>query len=175
MNLTKHVLTVACILLLFGAKSFAQNDGMQLGSNLNSLRQQTQGGFYDYSDPQAVNIKVAIWGWVKFPGKYIVPAYSSVNDLLSYAGGPTDAAHLEKLRLMRMNEDSSKTIMDINYSDLMMDLESKNLVKTPDLKPDDVLLVSGEPRYYFKDYLSIILSGVSIIVSTALVIYYLKK
>ena len=175
MKPTKYILMIICIITIFGAKAFAQNDAMQLGSNLNPLRQAPQGGFYDYSDPQAVNIKVAIWGWVKFPGKYIIPSYCSVNDLLSFAGGPTDAAHLEDLRLMRMNEDSSQTIINIKYSDLMIDTETKSVVKSPSLEPNDVLLVTGAPRYYFRDYLSLILSGVSLIVSAALVFYYLKK
>lgn len=175
MKLSNSMLMITCVVLLFGANVFAQNNGMQLGSGLNS-RLATQGGLYDYSDPQAVNIKVAIWGYVRFPGKYIIPAYSTVNDFLSYAGGPTDAARLENLRLMRMNEDSSQTIIDIKYSDLMMDVESKSLIKSPPLKPNDVLLVIGEPRYYFRDYFSMALSVVSVVVSVAtLIIVYVRK
>jgi protein involved in polysaccharide export with SLBB domain len=163
-------------MMLFSAKINAQSDGLQLGSNLNSLRQPSQGGFYDYSDPQSVNIKVAIWGWVKYPGKFIIPSYCTVNDLMSYAGGPTDAARLQNLRLMRMNEDSSQTIIDIKYSDLMMDIESKSLKKSPSLQPNDVLLVIGEPRYYFRDYLTMGLSIISVLVSFAtLIVVYVRK
>ena len=176
MKLVKCFLIITCIISIFGAKNYAQNDAMQLGSNLNPLRQAPQGGFYDYSDPQAVNIKVAVWGWVKYPGKYIIPAYGTVNDLLSYAGGPTDAARLQNLRLMRMNEDSSQTIIDVKYSDLMMDVESKSLIKSPPLKPNDVLMVIGEPRYYFRDYFSMALSVASVLVSLAtLIIVYVRK
>ena len=148
MKLTKYFLIITCFITLLSSKSFAQNNGMQLGGDLNSLRQPAQGGFYDFSDPQAVNIKVAVWGWVKFPGKYLIPAYCTVNDLLSYSGGPTDAARLENLRLMRMNPDSTQTIINIKYADLMMDLKSNNMIKSPSLQPNDVLLVIGEPRYY---------------------------
>jgi hypothetical protein len=177
MKLAKYILMIICIVLLFGARTFAQNDGMQLGSNLNPFRQAPQGGFYDYSDPQAVNIKVAIWGWVKYPGKYVIPSYATVNDLLSYSGGPTDAAHLENLKLMRMNEDSTQTILNVKYSDLiLMTDESKSLIKSPPLKPNDVLLVTGEPRYYFRDYFSMALSVVSVVVSVAtLIVVYLRK
>jgi hypothetical protein len=176
MKPTKYFLILTCFFALFWAKTFAQNNGMQLGGDLNSLHQQSQGGFYDYSDPQSVNIKVAVWGWVRFPGKYVIPAYSTVNDLLSYAGGPTDAAHLENLRLMRMNADSSQTIINIKYTDLMMDLESKSLLKSPSLQPNDVLLAIGEPRNYFRDYFSMALSVVSVIVSVAtLIVVYTRK
>jgi hypothetical protein len=176
MKLTKYFLIIICFFALLGAKTLAQNNGMQLGGDINSLRQNSQGGFYDYSDPQAVNIKVAVWGWVKFPGKYIIPTYSTVNDLLSYAGGPTDAARLENLRLMRMNADSSQTIINIKYSDLMMDLESRSLGKSPALQPNDVLLAIGEPRNYFRDYFSMALSVVSVIVSVAtLIVVYTRN
>jgi len=77
MKLIKYIPVIVCIISFFGAKSFAQNEGIQIGSNL-SARQTSQGGYYDYSDPQAVNIKVAVWGWVRYPGKYIIPAYSNV-------------------------------------------------------------------------------------------------
>jgi protein involved in polysaccharide export with SLBB domain len=95
---------------------------------------------------------------------------------MSYAGGPTDAARLQNLRLMRMNEDSSQTIIDIKYSDLMMDIESKSLKKSPSLQPNDVLLVIGEPRYYFRDYLTMGLSIISVLVSFAtLIVVYVRK
>jgi hypothetical protein len=177
MKLDKLILISTFMVLLFGAKIFAQNDAMQLGSNLNPLRQAPQGGFYDYSDPQAVNIKVAVWGWVRFPGKYIIPAYATVNDLLSFAGGPTDAAHLENLKIMRMNEDSTQTIIKVKYSDMiMMSDESTTSIKSPSLLPNDVLIVAGEPRYYFRDYFSMALSVVSVIVSLAtLIVVYARK
>ncbi len=155
---------------------FAQNEGMQLGSNINSLRNSTQGGYFDYSDPQAINIKVSVWGFVKYPGKYVVPEYSNVNDLISFAGGPSDAARLENLRLMRTNKDSSQEIADVNYKDVLMDLTSHEVSKSPALQPGDVLLVTGEPRYYFKDYLSMGISILSAVISiTTLLVVIIKK
>ena len=167
----KYILIITCIISLYGAKSFAQNEGIQIGSNLNSIRQPSQGAFYDYSDPQAVNIKVAVWGWVRFPGKYIIPAYSNVNDLLSYAGGPTDAAHLENLKLIRPNKDSTQTIIDIGSKDIMVKPVLGNLDKSPPLLPGDVLLVTGEPRLYFRDDLSTVVTIVSAVVSIATLAY----
>jgi hypothetical protein len=171
----KQLLLLLCLLFLFKSSLFAQNEGIQIGSNLNPLRTAPQGAFYDYSDPQAVNIKVAIWGWVRFPGKYIIPSYSNVNDLLSFAGGPTDAAHLENLRLVRTNKDSTQTLIDIQYKDIMMNPGTGELAKAPPLFPGDVLLVTGEPRLYFKDYLSITVSVVSALVSLATLIYLIVR
>ena len=159
--------------LLFSAMAFAQNN-VQLGSSLNQ-RQMTGGGYYDYSDPGAVNIKVAVWGFVRFPGKYIIPENSSVNDLISYAGGPTDAARLEDMRLYRTNSDSSQTLISLNYKDLLFDQKSSATPKIFPLRPGDILLVSGEPRLYFKDYLSIGLSIISTLISIVTLVIVIRK
>ena len=45
----------------------------------------------------AINIKVSVWGYVARPGKYIVPDYTTVSDLLSFAGGPNQNAEMDDL------------------------------------------------------------------------------
>lgn len=58
------------IVLLFAGLLFSTSysqDDVQIGSNLNNYRQ-TQGGLFDYSDPSGINIKVQLWGYVKYPG-----------------------------------------------------------------------------------------------------------
>lgn len=166
---------VTAIMLCGTGFMFAQNEGVQIGSNLNTMRTTPAGGYYDYSDPQAVNIKVAVWGWVRYPGKYIIPAYSNVNDLLSYAGGPTDAAHLQNLKIIRTGNDSTETIIPIKYQDLLVSDKISSFPKAPKLMPGDVLIVSGEPRLYFNNYLSITLSVVSTLVSIATFVYLVVK
>jgi len=69
--------------------SFAQNDDYQLGLSQDLIRQ-NQGAYYDYSDPGGLNIKVSVWGYVKYPGRYIIPDKSVINDLISYSGGISD-------------------------------------------------------------------------------------
>ena len=72
--------------MLLSITLFAQDD-LQVGKSIGQFYQ-NQGAFFDYSDPESVNIKVSVWGFVKYPGKYIIPHYSNAYDLLSYAGGP---------------------------------------------------------------------------------------
>jgi len=60
------------ILLFFSISAIdivAQQEDYQLGMNQSYLRQ-NQGAYYDYSDPDGLNIKVSIWGYVKYPGRY---------------------------------------------------------------------------------------------------------
>ena len=76
----------------------AQED-IQIGSQKYS--RVTTSGFFDFSDPTGINIKVQIWGYVKYPGFYVIPARSALNDLISLAGGPTQDALLEDVRILR--------------------------------------------------------------------------
>ena len=165
----KKTLFILSLSLLFQFAALAQSDNLQVGGGLNKMFQ-PQAGFYDYSEPSVVNIKVSIWGFVRFPGKFVIPSYSNIQDLLSYAGGPTDEARLEELRIIRTNSDSSKTIINVNYKDFLMDPEVKTVNTSQVLKAGDVLLVSGSPRFYLRDYISTILSVVSVLISVIILI-----
>ena len=165
----KKTLFILSLSLLFQFAASAQSDNLQVGGGLNKMFQ-SNAGFYDYSEPSVVNIKVSIWGFVRFPGKFIIPSYSSLQDLISYAGGPTDEARLEELRIVRTNGDSSKTIINVNYKDFLMDPEVKTVNTSQVLKAGDVLLVSGSPRFYLRDYISTILSVVSVLISVIILI-----
>ncbi len=169
----KLIITIAFFLSVFSLNLFAQQN-IQLGKGAENIS--ASGALYDYSDPNAINIKVMVWGYVKFPGQYIIPATSNVVSLLSLAGGPTQDAELDALKLFRINIDSSQTIININYDDLLGDNSSlSNPVLIPKLHPGDVLLVPGSPKWYFKDYFGILLSVVSALASIAAVLVYVKK
>ncbi|MEI7811265.1 MAG: SLBB domain-containing protein [Ignavibacteria bacterium] len=160
---------------LFSSLLLAQQGNVKIGTELGQYRQ-TQGAYYDYSDPEAVNIKVSVWGFVKFPGYYLVPGYTTTKELLSLSGGPTDAAKLEDLRLYRVLEDSTQLLFKFDYNDLLWGESLKtNKEKIPNLAVGDVLLVPGEPRLYFRETLSIVLSVVSTLISVVLLINTVKK
>lgn len=153
---------------------YAQQNEVQIGSSLGTYRQ-NQGALFDYSDPEAVNIKVSVWGFVKYPGKYIIPSYSKLTDLLSYAGGPGDDSHLDELRLIRTLGDSTQIVLNINYNDILWDEETKSLGISSEIYAGDILVIPGEPKLYFKDYLSISLSIFSAMVSLAILIINISK
>lgn len=154
---------------------FSQTGNIKIGSDPTSNRN-SQGAFYDYSDPEAVNIKVSVWGFVRFPGRYLIPSYSNLKDLLSYAGGPSDDAHLNDLRLYRVMADSSQLIIKYDYDELLWG-EGKLLAKDKQAKltVGDILLVPGEPRLYFRDYFSLTLSVVSVLISLGILILNITK
>ncbi|HSD64864.1 MAG TPA: SLBB domain-containing protein [Ignavibacteriaceae bacterium] len=169
-----YLLSTLLILLFFSTLTFAQNTELQVGSNFNQLRQ-NQGAFYDYSDPSTLNIKVSVWGFVKYPGKYVIPIESTIYDLLSYAGGPTQDAHLDDLRIFRTAEDSAKSMLKFNYNDLLWDENLREFKNAPALEAGDILLVPGSQRLYFKDYLQIGLSVFSALISLSILILNIAK
>lgn len=169
-----YLLKSIFIVLFFSVILFAQNTELQVGSNLNQIRQ-NQGALYDYSDPSTINIKVSVWGYVKFPGKYIIPIESNIYDLLSYAGGPTEDAHLDDLRVLKIKEDSSQSMIKFNYNDLLWDENLKELKNAPLLEAGDILLVPGSQRLFFRDYLQIGLSVFSALISLSILILNISK
>lgn len=159
------------LFLLFGFSSlFAQTGDIKIGADM-SLFRNNQSGFYDLSDPEAMNIKVSVWGYVKFPGRYLVPSYINVRDLLSYAGGPSDDAFLNDLRIYRVLEDSTQIMYKFDFNDLLYSPELKTKKENiPELRVGDLLIVPGEPKLYYRDYFTMTLSVVSTLVSLSILV-----
>jgi hypothetical protein len=156
--------------------NYGQAKDYELGADVMSMRMNQQSGYFNLSDPESVNILVNVWGWVKYPGRYKVPIYTTASDLLSYAGGPTDAADLTDLRIYRLAEDSSQFLIKFNYNDLLYEsrLDTKHR-KIPKLEAGDVLVVPGAPRMYFRDTFSIWISIISTLVSILTLTYLIIK
>lgn len=166
-------ISVIFFFILLASNINAQDDSYQLGS-YSTYR--SQGGFYDYSDPKSVNFTVSVWGYVRFPGRYLVPISTTVSDLLSYAGGPNADAQLDDLRIYRKGNNSDDNLIKFTYNDLLWEdnIEFQKRY-VPDLQANDILMVPGTQRYFFRDYLSIFLSFLSAISTVVILILNLTK
>jgi len=162
-------------LFLLVNDSLSQTKDYEIGS-ATSGQYRPQGGYFDYADPASVNIKVSIWGYARYPGRYVVPINTTLMDLISYAGGPTTDADLEDIRLYRVNEDSTHKILRFNYNDLLWEDSLKsNRTNFPELQAGDVLLLPGEPRLFFRETLSIYLSIFSALISLTILLLNVFK
>lgn len=148
-------------------------DDVQIGSNLNNYRQ-AQGGLFDYSDPSGINIKVQLWGYVKYPGYYVVPSYSSMNDLLSFAGGPLEDAMMEDVRIYRKTGEKSE-LYKYNFNDLLWEDTLMTEIEFPNLTAGDVVIVPGEPRYFLREDVSFYLSVTTALASVIALIISITK
>lgn len=171
----KKLLIVSSFLFLVSSGlTFAQDD-IQIGTPYSQLNNQRQGGLFDYSDPASVNIKVQLWGYVKYPGYYIIPARSNINELISLAGGPTEDALLEDVRVVKNKEDGSTVMLKYNYNDLMWEDTLTTKINFERLQAGDIVVVPGEPRYFLRQDVSFYLSVVTALASLAALILSITK
>lgn len=169
---------IKCFIFLFiliASTAHSQVKDYELGTP-NIGNRSINAGYFDYSDPFSINFKVSVWGFVKFPGRYNLPENITLVDLLSYAGGPTDDALLEDLRLYRLKEDGTQELFKFDFNDLWREdeLYDKNR-KMVQLQAGDILVVPGEPRLYFKDWFSITISTVGTLIALATLIVVLNQ
>ncbi|MEO7357926.1 MAG: SLBB domain-containing protein [Ignavibacteria bacterium] len=159
-------------ILLLPAISFSQLDRQEVGNDA-FLNQ--QGGFYNYGGRDIVNIYVNVWGYVKYPGKYLIPKGSTVQDLISYSGGPNTESKLEDIILYRPKNDSlnisSDKVINLDYNDLFWnDVVSSRDKLNPELIPGDVLILKGEPRYFARDNVNFLLSISAVLISLGILV-----
>jgi hypothetical protein len=162
------------ISFLFFNSFISAQDKYQIGSDLKNLRQ-TQGGYFDYSDPSGINIKVQLWGYVKYPGYYIVPINSTISELFSYAGGPLVDAKLDDVRILKTLEDSTIIMNKLNYNDLMWEETLSKPIEFPKLNAGDIIVVPGEPRYFIRQDISFFLSILTAVISSAALIISITR
>ena len=161
------------LMTVLGFISYAQED-VQIGKSMRQLYEY-KGALYDYSDADAINIKVLVWGYVHYPGQYIIPSNSGVNDLLALAGGPLPDANIDDLRLLKTYKDSTQTMIKFNYNDMLWNSHLTRKIIPPKLSAGDILLVPGSPRWFLKDYLGLTLAIVSTLSSIAVLLITIYK
>jgi protein involved in polysaccharide export with SLBB domain len=113
---------------------------------------------------QRLLIEVHVWGEVNSPGMYRVPDGSTVLDLISKAGGPTQYAALSRIKLSR-NDGPKRQNQKINIDKY---LDSTQDVDIPVLKPGDTVMIPRNARFFWKDAISFV-ADLAVIVN----VYYL--
>ena len=162
------------ILLIAGLyTNISAQDDIQIGSA--DSRSGQQGGLFDYSNPSMINIKVQLWGYVRYPGYYIVPSGISINELISFAGGPLEDARLDDIRVTKIKENTQTKMIKYNYNDIMYEDELNAEIKFVRLEAGDVIIVPGEPRYFVREDVAFYLGIVTTLASlTALILSILS-
>jgi len=158
------ILTFLSLLLFSFIRAYSQQEDYQLGLNQNRLNQ-NQGAYYDYSDPDGLNIKVSVWGYVKYPGRYVIPQRSDIRDLISYSGGISDDSYLDEIRVYKVLPDSTQQMLQFDYEDLWWNENLKENLSLYRMEAGDVLVVPGRPRLYWENYLTLGLSIVGVLLS----------
>ena len=167
-NMSIKILFTILLFTGFYTNIYSQDD-IQIGSF--GTRSGQAGGLFDYSDPTTVNIKVQLWGYVRYPGYYIVPAGMSINELISFAGGPMQDASLDQIRVTKIKEGVQTKMVKYNYNDMVWEDEIQSQIDFVRLEAGDIVVVPGEPRYFVREDIAFYLGIVTTLASlTALIL-----
>lgn len=146
-------------------------DDILIGSQSRNANSRYNGGVYDYSDPSEINIKVAVWGYVRFPGYYIIPDNCSIIDLISRAGGPTEDANLDDIRVTKIKSGTKSVMYKYNYNDMLWEDDLKAEIDYVQIEAGDVISVPGEPRYFGRENFQFFFSIFTSLATLAILIF----
>lgn len=171
-SVTKSLATLLVLILFQVTTGYCQDDREKIGEN---EIQKTGLHYYNYADKDKVNIEVSLWGYVESPGKYLIPQGTTAIDLITLGGGPLTDAQLNDIRIIRLKNDTlnitQDQIINLNYNDFLWEDKIKPGTKrNPVLMPGDMLMIPGEPRYFFRENLGIILSISSFLLTAAVLV-----
>ncbi len=98
-------------------------------------------------------VPINIWGFVRYPGQYMVPNRTDLLSLISYAGGPTDAANISKIRLVRSDEKEGNIVWNVNIKKYLKTGDQRLI---PILKAGDTIIVKGTTFHWISKFFEFI-------------------
>jgi polysaccharide export outer membrane protein len=96
---------------------------------------------------QQLEIEIHVWGEVNRPGVYRVPDGSTVLDVISRAGGPTQYAALGRIKVSHTLGQNPRT----EKSDLDKYLSKEKADTLMVMMPGDAVMVPRNARFFWKD------------------------
>lgn len=158
-------IAVFCLLLMGAGSAFGQ--GM-FGST-NTPNGSGSASYYYLGGREGMTISVNLWGFVVKPGRYDVPSSTTLVQLISYGGGPTEYAKLDGAEIVRQEIQADSTyVTEVIPIDLEM-FEKKG-AKSPLLLPGDTVIIPGSSFNAVRDVVGLfgeigmILSGVATLI-----------
>jgi hypothetical protein len=159
---------VASTVALFAPAAIAQfNDGAGGGTSSSGGRASGSGSVYDYSEETGLKITVNIWGFVAAPGQYTVPSETTLIQLISMAGGPTDRARLSDISILHDLTIDSTIAEPVNIFNLEEYQRTGDTSLNPILIQHDTIIVHGDALNVFREILAVF-RDISLVVGTVL-------
>lgn len=137
------------LVLLTPCFGLAQTNSANLTSNMTGG---STANFY-YAKPGDLTIIVNVWGFVQNPGCYEISTSIDLVQLVSLAGGPSEFARLDNIRITRFVS-GDKGGQKLEF---LMNLEELGHLSEADVKlrPGDVIYVDRSNWSIWKDVFSI--------------------
>lgn len=140
-------------------------------SNLSPATSNAQAGaYYFVARSNEMTMQVNIWGFVQHPGRYEVSMNIDLVQLLSFAGGPTNDADMDDVRIFRIvKRDGIVSVKDIR-------INLKNLDKVEESKllllPGDTIFIDHTSWMTVRDIVSVVTSAVIVTAAVVQIMNY---
>jgi hypothetical protein len=108
-----------------------------------------------------LSMEVRIWGEVQKPGVTLVPSDADLISLLSYVGGPTGRAKLNKIRIIRFNVQEGEG--RVVYANIEAFIETGDDNFMPVIYPNDTIIVNGTIWKVVNEFMPYIATGISLL------------
>lgn len=108
-----------------------------------------------------LSMMVRIWGEVQKPGVTMVPSDADLISLLSYVGGPTGRAKLNKIRIIRFNVQEGEE--RVVYANIEAFIETGDDNYMPVIYPNDTIIVNGTIWKVVNEFMPYIATGITIL------------
>lgn len=172
------VFLIALLIFAFTDYANAQpEDGVRIGA---IDLQKSGANYYNYSDPDKVNIEVIVMGGVKNPGKYLIPEGTTLITLLALSGTATEKEIYENIRIIRPDNTSGQltatNVMVLNYENLFDDKTTGRYNNAnPVLNPGDIVVMKLRPDKSWWDYLKDIMFVITPLLAIANLIVSIQR
>jgi hypothetical protein len=161
----KFIAGIIIVLSIFlPTRVFAQEGGTFGGGT--SQRTSTDGGsYYEYNLGGGLKIPVNLWGFVRNPGRYVVPSSTTLVQLISFGGGPTEQARMTDIKIIRDISVDSTIVEKVLVMNLELFQKNGDENQNPILYPGDTIVIPGNALSAFQLYFGIIRDVILVVVS----------
>lgn len=111
-----------------------------------------EGNQYYLGQANELLMRVNVWGRVKNPGQYFVPATTDLITLISAAGGPESRSRLTDVKVVRGGTGNTSEVIEVNLKKYLK-TGDKRLI--PSLKPEDTVIVNGSAWQLFTEVMTV--------------------
>lgn len=131
------------------------------------------GSYYNVAKPGELTMQVNVWGFVQHPGRYEVGNSIDLVQLLSFAGGPTQDADMEDVRITRLfRRDGLISTKEIRINLRRLDrLEETKIL----LQPGDTIFIDHTSWFTIRDIVSVVTTAAIVTAAVAQVLNYTSR
>jgi hypothetical protein len=171
-----HIVTFGLFLIFWHSPVLAQIFDTRPGKAPDLTNTQNSiGAYYNFGSETGLNITVSLWGYVRNPGRYVIPSNSNLIEFLSFGGGPTEGADLTEVKVIRKVVGSDSMFVERTYVyDIEQVIERKSSDRStkgsPPVLPGDTIIVTGSPPVGWVNIASVIAQAIWAITSVVSIV-----